>query len=529
MANFTRTNILMDAYLNYKTDFENIRSRIDFTGGYSYQDFSNKYPEIRAWDLSSNLLGYNSSAPARFNASSISVLENRLISFFGRMNYSLMDKYLVTFTLRRDGSSRFGTSNRWGTFPSAAVAWRMIDEPWMQGLNKVVSDLKLRAGWGITGNQEIGDFRFLPTYTFGDNLAQYQFGDEYVTTIRPNGVDPNLKWEETESYNLGLDYELLDGKVSGSFEYYYKKTSDLLSEVTVAAGSNLTNIILTNIGQVENQGFEATINGNLVSSEKFNWNLGFNIATNKNKVAKLTNFEDPFIGIPTGGIGGGTGNKVQILRVGYPVNAFHVFKHKTGTDGKPLVDIVDHNDDGSINLADMYEDTNNDGAVNDLDRVPFEQPAPDVILGLTNQMYYRNFDLNFTLRGNIGNYVYNNVASNNANLNKVITEIVPMNMPVSVLDYNFTNPQYFSDVYVENASFLRMDNLTLGYTLPEFGNSMNLRVYGTVQNLFVLTDYTGLDPEIGNAGGKASDRRFGIDENIFPRSRTFMLGLSFGF
>lgn len=228
---------LMDVYLNYKKELEGIKSRVDVTAGYSYQDFNSQFPELRAYDLTSDLLGYNSTAPARQLETYNNVLENRLISFFGRANYALTDKYLLTFTLRRDGSSRFGESNRWGMFPSAALAWRLVDEPFMQGMSNLFSDLKVRVGWGITGNQEIGDYRYLPTYTFGDNRSQVQFGNQFITTLRPNGVDPNLKWEETESYNIGLDYGFLKGRLTGSLEYYYKRTNDLLFEVTVPAGA----------------------------------------------------------------------------------------------------------------------------------------------------------------------------------------------------------------------------------------------------------------------------------------------------
>lgn len=520
-AGYTRTNALLDAYVNYEHTLGQIKSTIKFTGGYSYQNFNNSYPEFRAWDLSSNLLGLNSAAPARQNSSFISVLDNRLISYFGRINYSYDEKYLLTATLRRDGSSRFAPSNQWGTFPSAAAAWRVINEPFMKNLKPVLSDFKLRVGWGITGNQEIGDFRFLPTYTFGDNMAQYQFGNEFVTTLRPNGVDPNLKWEQTESYNIGIDYGLWEDRITGSVEYYYKKTNDLLSEVTVPAGSNLTNIILTNIGSMSNRGVEFLVNGVLVNHRDIIWNMSVNAAYNKNKITKLTNFNDPaFQGYPRGDISGGTGNQIQILRVGSPLNAFYVYKQLYGTDGKPLPDGVDNNGDGVINLADMYANTNGDNVVNDLDKVPYGKPAPDVTLGLSSQVSYKNFDLGFTLRGSFGQQVYNNVASNYGNYSRVISDIVPANMQSSVLYTNFNEPQLFSDYYIENASFLRMDNITLGYTLREIIPQVRrIRIYGTIQNLFVITNYSGLDPEVGN----------GIDNNVYPRARTFTMGISLDF
>lgn len=524
-ANFTRTSTLLDAYVNYVRQFDDIDSRIDFTGGYSYQDWSGRFPEFRAWNF---LLGSGSTVPTREQSTSISEVDNRLISFFGRVNYALKDRYLLTFTIRRDGSSRFGPANRWGTFPSAAVAWRLGDEDFLRDFS-VLSELKLRAGWGITGNQEIGDFRYLRTFTIGDNQALYQFGDEFVATLRPNGVDSTLKWEETKSYNIGLDYGLFQGRVTGSLDYYWKRTDDLLFEVTVPAGSNLTDIILTNIGSVENRGFEFAINSSVVSKPDVSWNLGFNLATNRNEILKLTTFENPnFRGFATGGIGGGVGNTVQILRVGYPAYSFLVFRHKRGPDGKPLADGVDHNGDGTVNDADIYQDANGDGRVTDLDRVPYQSPAPDVILGLTSLFQYKALDVSFTLRGHFGNYVYNNVASNFGNYSRVISDLVPQNIHRSVLETNFLEPQLHSDYFVEDASFVRMDNLTVGYTVRGLSRFVNsLRVYGTVQNVFTVTGYSGLDPEIGNISGQSGNPRIGIDDSIYPRARTFIFGVSF--
>ena len=389
----------------------------------------------------------------------------------------------------------------------------------MQGIHSI-SDLKLRVGWGITGNQEIGNYRYLKTYAFGDNRTQVQFGDEFVTTIRPGGADPTLKWEETQSVNVGLDYGLLEGRISGSLEYYYKRTDDLLFEVIVPAGANLTNIVLTNIGAVKNEGVELGISAYVVRNDNLSWNVGFNAAYNNNEILELSGGDDPsFQGIATGGISGGQGNNIQILREGEPVNAFFVFRHIMDEDGPPRVDTEDYNEDGAIDLADIYEDTNDDGIVNDNDRVAYQQPAPDVTLGLTSQLYVKNFDLSFTMRGSLGNYVYNNVASNFGNYSRVISDIVPANMHRSVATTDFREPQLFSDYYVEEASFLRMDNITLGYTFPKLADRLSIRLYGTAQNLFILTNYSGLDPEFGDVG---------IDDNIFPRARTFILGLNVG-
>lgn len=514
--NFTRANLLLDAYLNYNRTFgEN--HRIDFVAGYSYQDFRNEFPSFRAYNLANDIFGFNSTTPAANFEANNSVVENRLISFFGRANYAFKDKYLLTVTVRRDGSTRFGEENRWGIFPSAAFAWRVLEEGFAESLGYTFSDLKVRLGYGITGNQDIGDFRYLPTYSLSDARARYQFGDIFVTTARPNGYDPNLKWEETSSYNVGVDFGFLKGRINGSLDFYYKKTDDLLFTVNVPAGTNLTDRVLTNIGEVENQGVELTLNAFVIDKEDFTWNVSFNGARNTNKILAIDQVSTA--GILTGGIAGGVGNNVQILQVGQPVNAFYVFQQKYGSDGKPLPDGVDHNEDGVINQADIYEDTNADGKVSDLDKRPLEKPAPDFIVGIGSQLTFKNFDLNFTLRGNIGNYIYNNNASVSGYYDRIDERPgFVNNVNTSVLITNFERPQYFSDYYVEEASFLRLDNITLGYTFNQAAKNRSLRLYATAQNVFVSTKYTGLDPEVGN----------GIDNNPYPRSRAFVFGLSLG-
>ena len=519
--NFTRMSLLLEIYLNYKADLPDLNSRFDITAGYSWQNFYSEYPSIRATQLSDDSYGFNNPSVAGKVEAFNSVLENRLISFFGRLNYAFMDKYLLTATIRRDGSTRFGPENRWGLFPSAAVAWRISDEPFMQGLSGVFSDLKLRATYGITGNQEIGDYLYLATYTPSTSTAQYQFGNEFINTLRPNGYDVNLKWEETVSYNFGLEYGLLDGRLSGSVEYYRKDTRDLLFERAVPPGTNLTNKILANIGEVRNAGVEVALDALVLTTEKFNWNVSVNFSANRNKIIALDGSDDPsFKGYETGTISGGVGNYIQLLKVGEPAYAFRVYRHKLDENGTPLVDGVDHNGDEVIDLADMYEDLTGDGKVDDNDRLPYKQRSPKYLAGLTTQLSYGAFDLSFSLRGSFGNYAYNNVASNTATYLRANDNFVPRNMLTSVLLTNFNTPQYFSDYYVEDASYVRMDNITLGYNAANLMNGKaSLRVYATVQNAFVLTNYTGLDPEIFD----------GIDNNLYPRSRTFMLGLNFGF
>lgn len=516
IENFTRTNKLLETYLNYKRDIGTEHS-VDAILGYSYQDWREEYPSYRGFGLTSNSFGLNSAAPATQFEANNSVFENRLISFFGRVNYNFGSRYSLTATLRRDGSTRFGPLNRWGWFPSAAVAWRILEEDFARSLSGIFSDLKLRVGFGITGNQDIPDFRYLPTYRASDFRTRYQFGNDYVSTIRPNGYDPALKWEETASYNIGLDFGFANGRINGAIEYYVKNTNDLLFTVNVPAGTNLTDRVLTNIGELRNQGVELTLNAIAVDVKDFKWDISANAAFNSNEVIAIDRISEQ--GILTGRINGGVGNDVQVLQVGSAVNSFFLFQHKLGADGLPLVDGVDHNDDGVTNLADMYEDLNGDGIVNDLDKRAFNQPAPKVILGLTSNFSYKKLDLGFTFRAHLGNYIYNNNASNYGFYNRLtLNPNYVNNLHTSVLETKFDAPQFFSDYYLEDASFLRLDNITLGYTIMPKSVFNNIRLYATAQNLFVLTNYSGLDPEVDN----------GIDNNPYPRARAFVFGLSLG-
>jgi TonB-dependent starch-binding outer membrane protein SusC len=510
------TNVLLDFYLNYKRNF-GARHRFDATAGYSYQDFRNEYNSFRAFNLSTDIFGSNSTIPAaRFEANT-SVEPNRLISFFARVNYNFDEKYLFTATVRRDGSSRFSKTNQYGTFPSAALAWRVSQENWAEGLNRIFSDLKVRVGWGITGNQAIGNFLYLPLYRLSDARARYQFGDIFVTTARPNGYDSNLKWEETTTYNAGIDFGFFNNRLSGSLEFYLKNTNDLLFTVNVPAGTNLTDRVLTNIGEVENKGVELSLSAAAIREKDFTWDISFNAALNRNRIIAIDRVSTS--GILTGGIAGGVGNNVQILLVDEAVNAFYLFKHKLDANGNPLVDGVDHNDDGVTNLADMYEDTNGDGTVNDMDRRPFNQPAPVGIFGLTSNMNWKNFDLGFTFRASAGNWVYNNNASSAGFYNRLtLGSTYVNNLHTSVLETGFSNPQFFSDYYLENASFIRLDNITLGYTIKPRTKVNSVRAYITATNLFTLTRYTGLDPEVGG----------GIDNNPYPRARGIIFGVSLG-
>jgi len=501
-----KTSLLSEYYANYKTHINSIDSKIDAVAGYSWQNFNTNYTQL-AGNNATLINGVL--VPTDTTDTKPYMAENRLISFFGRASIDIKDKYLLTGSLRRDGSTRFGGDNKWGWFPSAAVAWRIMNEDFADGLSSLFSDLKLRVGYGITGNQEIDDYKYSVFYKYGQPDAAVQFGDEYVLTLRPTGVDPNLKWEETVSTNFGLDAGLYDGRLNISLDYYIKNVNDLLYKVAQPAGSNLSDLVLTNIGQVENKGFEATINGVLYDKEDFGWDLAFNFATNNNIVKKIDNNTDPdFGGYNVTGIAGDVGQTIQILKAGEEAFAFKTYHHKLDANGLPIY---------SSSKIDMYEDIDGDGIINENDLVIGESPNPKLILGLTSNMRYKSFDLAFTFRSNLGNYVYNNVASGMGYFD-LLTQNVTNNIHTSAYKTNFKLRQLHSDYYIENASFVKLDNITLGYNFEnvKFGR---LKAFLTAQNVLTISGYSGIEPEIFN----------GVDNNLYPRSTTVVLGINASF
>jgi TonB-dependent starch-binding outer membrane protein SusC len=520
----TRSNPLLEYYMNYVREI-GAEGKLDVMAGYSYQSFDAQRTGSNNRNLNTDIYGYWNPSPAQEVRPYSDIQQSRLISFFGRVNFGYKDKYLLTVNLRRDGSSRFSKDEQWGLFPSAALAWRVIDEPFMASLANTFSDLKLRIGGGVNGNQEIQNYSGEPTFTSGDSFTMYQFGEVFYGTIRPNGYKP-LKWEQTTSINAGIDFGLLDGRLTGTLDAYEKVTDDLIFMVGVPAGANLSNRVLDNIGELKNRGIELALDAVVIDKGDFSWNVGFNASINRNKIVRLDGDDDPsFKGYEAGGIAGGVGSNIQILKVGESINTFRVYRHLKDDNGDLRVDYIDYNEDGTLDLADMYADLNGDNVVNDEDRLPYKNANPKLMFGLSSTLKYKKFDFNFTLRANTGNYVYNNVASSSAYYNRVITELVPQNMPTSVLETNFNRQQLFSDYYIEDASFLRMDNITVGYTIPKISNGINARVYATGQNVFVLSDYSGVDPEIGYNNGYSS----GIDNNLYPRPRTLVIGVSLGF
>lgn len=494
-----RRNLLMDFYLNYVKDFKN--SRLDVMGGTGYQDFysyNRNYADYR-YDGS-----MRPGTEPQFPASDG---EYTLISYYGRLNYTIANKYVLTASLRTDGTSKFSKDNRWGVFPSFAFAWRMSDENFLKG-SSVVSNLKLRAGWGITGQQDgIDYYGYIPRYTLGNNAAQYQFGNSYYSVLRPAAYDPNLKWETTRSINVALDFGFFDNRITGSIDVFNRKTEDLLSVVPIALGTNFSNQLLTNVGNIQSNGAEFTLNLTPVRNNNVTWDIGFNITYINPKITKLLLNEDPsFKGNLVGGIAGGTGNTIQIHSVDYRPNTYYVRKQVYDKAGNPI--------------EGLYEDLNRDGIVNDNDLYRYKAPDPKVFMGLNSNVAFGKWNAGFVARIFVDNYNYNNIESNLGVLRQVINPLGWVgNASANYLTTGFKNNQYFSDYYIQNASFFRMDNINIGYDAGEIFKNTRLRLYANVQNAFVITQYTGLDPEVNG----------GIDNQIYPRPRTFVFGLNLDF
>ena len=509
LQNNTEWGTVLDLYAGYSPAEALGPGRINAVLGYSYTQNHGEYPRLNETGLSSNLLATNGVPPATNVSSSYFIRDYKLISFFGRLNYNVNDKYLAGFSLRRDASSRFGPGRHWGSFPSAAVAWRISQEPFMQG-RWGLSDLKLRLSWARTGNQSFGDYLQYSSYTYSDPQTQVQFGNVFVPTIRPSGVDWNIHWETTDAYNVGLDFGFSNQRFSGALDYYQKRTSDLIFFIPVAAGTNLSNFVTTNVGSMRNKGLELTLNADVLPKGRrgLNWTAIFTAAHNTNRLLSI-NPSKSVTRVLAGNISGGVGNMVEELEPGVPVNAFWVYQQKYGANGKPIY---------SDTLLNMYVDRNGDGQINDSDRRPFHDPAPKWIFGHSSYFTYKHVDASFTLRAYLGNWVYNNVASSLGAYQNLTGSAMPANLHRSVLKTGFVVPQYYSDFFVEDASFLRMDNVTVGFGFTYRGQPF--RLFGTVQNAFTLTGYDGVDPTSGLNG---------IDNNIYPRSRTVSTGLSVRF
>nr|WP_321221862.1 SusC/RagA family TonB-linked outer membrane protein [uncultured Psychroserpens sp.] len=485
-------NSALDFYLNYKKDVESIDTNVDLTVGHAYQEF---YRQSGGRDTGNNGIFVDRLA---------NVNRNSLESYFARASFDIKDRYLVSLSYRRDGSSRFSEDNRWSSFPGASVGWKISNEDFMQ--DSFFSNLKLRAGWGVTGQQEIGlNYAFLGLYTPGTGDASVQIGDQFLTTLRPEEFDENLKWEETTQYNVAVDFGLLDNRLTGTIDAYYKETEDLLATVPTAAGSNLSDLLLTNVGNTVSRGLELSLNGKVAQSENFNWDLGVNVTFQDYEITKLNLSGDPEFFIPQGGISGGVGNNIQLWRPGYDPTTFFVFRQVYDNAGNPI--------EGA------YVDVNGDNQITEADRQAYKKATPDAYAGFTSNMSYKNFDFSFTFRGSFGNYVYDNVASDRGNTNTIIGapgNYYP-NGHVSVLDTNFQNQNLFSDLYIQRADFVKLDNVSIGYLIPF--EKIKLRASFTATNLLTISKYDGLDPELSN----------GIDNNFYPRPQQYVLGLNFTF
>lgn len=441
---------------------------------------------------------------------------NTLVSYFGRLNYSLLDRYLVTFTMRWDGSSRFADGNRWGTFPSLALAWKMKEENFLKDVN-FLSDLKLRLGWGITGQQDVtSDFAYMPLYVVSDDYAQYPFGDTYYHTSRANAFNTDLKWEQTTTYNAGLDFGFLNGRITGNVDGYYRETNDLLNSVKIPVGTNFNAQMLQNIGSLKNYGVEFAFNVKPVVTKDFMWDVTYNFTWNHNEITKLTGGDDAdHYYVETGDkISRGNNTKVQVNKVGYPANSFYVYQQVYDENGNPI--------------ENMYVDRNGDGIINSSDKYIYKKPAADFMMGLTSKMIYKNWDFSFSLRSSLNNYVYYDFLANKANVSSsgLFFNTAYSNTTAEAIALGFTGKgeYYMSDYFVRNASFLRCDNITLGYSFKDLFKTsaykgIGGRIYATAQNPFIITKYEGLDPEV----------KSGIDSNPYPRAFTFLLGVNLQF
>ncbi len=496
--NSTNKNNLLDFYLNYNKELGFLNSKIDATAGYSWQHYEREGESLTYSQL------VTTGWPYREEKSSY-ITENYLVSFFGRVNYSIFEKYLITATVRYDGSSRFAESNRWGLFPSAAFAWKVKEESFLKNVD-LISDLKFRLSWGVTGQQDIfNDYPAQARYIASTEGSYYPIDGEFRPTLRPNAYDPDIKWEETTTQNVGIDFGFLKNRINGSFDLYKRKTKDLLNVVNIPSGSNFSNVLLTNVGSLENKGFEVALNFIPISTKDMNLTFGFNLTYNKNKITKLLMSDDPnFIGILYGDAF--TGQK-QVTRVGEPAYSFFVNKQVYDANGNPIEGLyVDLSGEGGV--------VNGDNA----DKYIYHNPNADYLMGFTIRFSYKDFDISTSSRASIGNYVYNGIAAG-ASYDQMYQIGYWKNFTTQLSDTRFVKRQFTSDYFVENASFLRVDHITAGYNFNNILSKVNLRVSFTVQNAFTFTKYNGIDPEVNG----------GVDYSFYPRPRTFMLGLGFTF
>ena len=500
-----RNDQLVEFYLNYVKDLKSIKSHIDAVAGYSYYDYLTTIYNYPSYYANGSLNGSVPTFP-------FDKPENTLISYFGRLNYTYNDRYLLTATIRRDGSSRFGPIHKWGLFPSVALAWKIKEEKFLRD-SRVVSDLKLRLGYGITGQQDgIGNYAYLSFYSLSNTGASYQFGNTFYQGYRPSGYNPALQWEQTATSNIGIDYGFMNNRITGTIDLYYKKTSKLLNRIPQPAGSNFSAFQLANVGDMTNKGIEFNINATPIQNKIFRWDASFNITYNKNTITNLTVVpKDPtYIGLPVGGIAGGIGGQfAQIDAIGFPKNTFYLYKQ--------VYDVVT-----GLPVEGVFVDLNGDGIINQNDLSKSKSADPKVFMGFSTQATYKKWSAGFVLRASLGNYVDNNNYSQTGTLSQLLGNSELYNASVSYLHTHFygNSLELLSDYYIQNASFLKMDNLSVGYNFGRIANNQaTLRLSATIQNVFVITKYKGLDPELSS----------GIDNNLYPRPRIYALGINLDF
>ncbi|RTY96104.1 TonB-dependent receptor [Flavobacterium sp. GSN2] len=495
----SRFNKLMDLYLNYNKKVESINTVFDVTGGYSYQDFRETFYSSN-FNFQSNNTTVDPNFPSRIN----------LQSFFARTNINIADKYLVTLSYRRDGTSRFTESNRWANFPAVALAWKLNEENFLKDVSSI-STLKIRGGWGITGQQDIGiSYPSIPLYLASNTAAQYPFGSQFYTTYRPQPYNSNLKWEQTTTVNAGLDFGFLNNRINGSVDLYKRTTQDLLLYTQNPSFFGFSNFDNYNVGTIENRGIEIAAEVIPFRSDDFEWRIGGNVTFQESKITKLTTTLPNTPGINVGGYEGATGNFIQNHQVGYAPSSFYVYEQAYGVNGKPL--------DG------VYVDRNQDGIISELDKYRFHKPAADVFYGFNTSVTYKNFDMGMNWRGSWGNYNYNNVDSSKGSFNNILIRNTDLSNGVeNVLETGFRSndtKRFESDYYIQDASFVRLDNVSVGYTFNQKENTSSLvKLTLSAQNVLIITNYEGLDPEISG----------GIDGNLYPRPITFTLGLNVNF
>ncbi|MDE6610767.1 MAG: SusC/RagA family TonB-linked outer membrane protein, partial [Muribaculaceae bacterium] len=476
--------------------FDSIKSTLDATIGYDYQYWRNDYPAYDTFNEAGDIT--NSSQPYDER--------HTLLSYYGRLNYTFDSKYLLTATFRRDGSSRFGEHNRWGTFPSVALAWRISQESFFEDISRVMNDFKLRASYGITGQQDgISNYGYLPNYTVTNPGAYYWFNGEWIPLLRPQIYNPDLRWETTRSWNFGIDYAFLSNRLNGTVDFYTRKTEDLLATVPIPAGINFNKTMLSNVGNVSSKGVEFALTANILDTNDWSWSATFNATWQENKITNLslvpgTDAADTFVGSMES-------TPVMVYKTGYAPNTFKVYKQIYDKEtGKPV--------------EGLYADLNGDGRITDADQYYYHHASPDWIFGLSTSLRYKKWTLSTALRSQVGNYLYNGTAASSGAWESVSWNSGQINnLSSSFLETNFQRKQYASDYYVENASFLKMDNLQLSYNFGRIRNLFDMHVSAMVQNVFTVTKYRGVDPE--------SD--WGIENSVYPRPRTYSVTVGLNF